>query len=240
MGLDLLAVAMIIAVVAGMVRGITGFGGALVMMPPLALIMGPRLAVLTVVLLEGFAAGPMIGEAVRLARYRVIVPISVAACVTMPLGAYFLVTADPEVLRRCIAGIVVVFSLVLLKGVRYQGPQRLGTSIALGAFSGVLLGATSIGAPPVILYLLSGPDPAAVTRANLTLYIIALSAAMLALLLAEEIVQAHEALMALILGPCFYVGVKFGARLFPRFSDLRFRQFTLGLLSAVSAVILFV
>lgn len=239
MGLDLLAVSMMIAGAAGVVRGVTGFGGALVMMPPLSLIMGPRLAVLTVLLLEGFAAGPMLGEALRLARYRVIVPIAVAACVTMPLGAYFLVTVDPQVLRRWIAGIVVVFSLVLLAGVRYQGAQRLGTSIALGALSGVLIGATSIGAPPVILYLLSGPDPAAVTRANLTLYVAALSLAMLGLLLAKQIVQPHEALIALILGPCFYIGVKFGARLFLRFSELRFRQFTLGLVSVVSAVILF-
>ncbi len=61
-------------------------------------------------------------------------------------------------LRRWIAGVVVVFSLLLLNGARYEGPQRPATSIALGAFSGVLVGATGIGGPPIILYLLSGPD----------------------------------------------------------------------------------
>ena len=239
MGLELLAVSMIIAGMGGLIRGLTGFGGALVMMPPLALIMGPRLAVFTVLLLECFAGWPMLREAVRLAHYRVIVPIAVAACVTMPLGAYLLVTADPLVLRRWIAGIVIVFSMVMLTGVRYQGSQRLGTSIALGAFSGVLLGATGIGAPPVILYLLSGPDPAARTRANLTLYVATLSLVMLAVLLFGRIVQTREVLTALILGPCFYIGVKFGARLFLRFSELRFRQFALVLVSVVSALILF-
>ena len=34
-----------IAAVAGVVRGITGFGGAMVMAPPLALLLGPKLAV---------------------------------------------------------------------------------------------------------------------------------------------------------------------------------------------------
>jgi len=45
-----------------------------------------------------------------------------------------------------------------------------------------MLGATSIGAPPVILYLLSSPDLVAVTRANLTLYVVVLSAAGLVML----------------------------------------------------------
>lgn len=152
----LLAVA--VAAAAGVIRGITGFGGAMVMTPPLALIFGPKLAVPVVLLLETFAATPMLREAVATARWRMITPMFVAACLTVPLGGYLLVSADPDVLRRAIAVIVIVFSLLLLNGVRYSGPQHLSTSIALGGVSGTMLGATSIGAPPVILYLLSGPD----------------------------------------------------------------------------------
>ncbi len=236
----LLLVSMLIAAAAGVIRGITGFGGALFMMPPLTLILGPRVAVLTVVLLEGFAAGPMLRAAMRQARYRVIVPIALAACLTVPIGGHFLLTLDPEMTRRLIAGVVLIFSLALLKELQFQGPHRLPVSIALGAFSGVLLGATSIGAPPVILYLLSGPDPVAVTRANLTLYIVAMSIVMLVVLTLQGVFEARDALIPLILGPCFYAGVKLGDALFPRFSDKTFRRFALALLCAVSAVVLIV
>ena len=34
-----------------------------------------------------------------------------------------------------------------------------------------MLGATSVDGPPIVLYLLSGPDPVATTRANLTLFV---------------------------------------------------------------------
>jgi uncharacterized membrane protein YfcA len=40
-----LILAVAIAFVAGIVRGITGFGGAMVMSPPLALQLSPRVAV---------------------------------------------------------------------------------------------------------------------------------------------------------------------------------------------------
>lgn len=195
----LLAVA--VAAAAGVIRGITGFGGAMVMTPPLALIFGPKLAVPVVLLLETFAATPMLREAVATARWRMITPMFVAACLTVPLGGYLLVSADPDVLRRAIAVIVIVFSLLLLNGVRYSGPQHLSTSIALGGVSGTMLGATSIGAPPVILYLLSGPDAVRVTRANLTLYVVVTSGADLAMLWSRGLLDGASLLSGLALAP---------------------------------------
>ena len=45
---------MAIAAVAGVVRGVTGFGGSMVMTPPLALLFGPRAAIAAVLLLAAF------------------------------------------------------------------------------------------------------------------------------------------------------------------------------------------
>jgi uncharacterized membrane protein YfcA len=210
----------------------------MVMTPPLALLFGPLLAVPVALLLDGLAGAPMLVKTWRLVRWRVIRPICVAACVTVPLGGYVLVSADPQSVRRAIAGIVIVFSLLLLRGWRYPGSQRLGTSVALGAMSGAMLGATSLGAPPVILYLLSGPDPIETTRANLTLYVVVISLAGLIMLWARGVLDVPAAWTALALAPGYYGGLVLGVRLFPKFSDTRFRQFTLLLLVAVSTGIL--
>jgi uncharacterized membrane protein YfcA len=210
----------------------------MVMTPPLALLFGPLLAVPVALLLDGLAGAPMLVKTRRLVRWRVIRPICVAACVTVPLGGYVLVSADPQSVRRAIAGIVIVFSLLLLRGWRYPGSQRLGTSVALGAMSGAMLGATSLGAPPVILYLLSGPDPIETTRANLTLYVVVISLAGLIMLWARGVLDVPAAWTALALAPGYYGGLVVGVRLFPKFSDTRFRQFTLLLLVAVSTGIL--
>src|SRR5260221_14721466 len=100
---ETLALAGLVALIAGVIRGITGFGGAMVMAPPLALLLGPLVAVPVTLLLEGIAAMPMLWQTRHLVRWRLIGPILAAACVTLPLGGYVLVMADALTLRRAIA-----------------------------------------------------------------------------------------------------------------------------------------
>ena len=235
---ELLALAFGIAVAAGLVRGITGFGGALVMTPPLALLFGPAVAVPVALLLESVVAAPMLVHTRREMRWRVIGPILATACATVPLGAYVLVSADPNTLRRAIAAIVIAFSLLLLRGWRYQGRQRISTSIGLGALSGAMAGATSIGGPPVILYLLSGPDTVPTTRANLTLFVAVTSLAAIVALWANGVLGARAAWTGVALAPGYYAGLVAGTRAFARFNDARFRRFTLLVLITVSTGIL--
>jgi uncharacterized protein len=233
-----LVLAVAIALVAGVVRGITGFGGAMVMSPPLALLLGPRLAVPVVLLLESVVAAPMLLQTRQHVNWRMIGAILAAACACVPLGVLVLAVTDPRVIRYAIAVTVIVFALLLLYGWRYSGRQRLGTSLGLGAVSGSMLGATSIGGPPVILYLLSGPDPIETTRANLTLYVTVTSLVGIVMLWYHGIFDARAGWTSLWLGPAYYLGLVGGVRLFPRFSDTRFRQLTLILLIVVSTGIL--
>ena len=210
----------------------------MVMAPPLALLLGPRVAVPVTMLLEGIAAMPMLWQTRGIVHWRTIGPILAAALVTVPIGAYALVLADPLTLRRVIAATVIVFALLLLGGWRYAGPRRLATALGLGGLSGVMTGATSIGAPPVILYLLSGPDPVATTRANLTFFLVGISIASVVALWAQGVVDLRSALVALSLTPGYIIGLLAGTKLFSRFNDARFRQFTLLLLLTVATGIL--
>ena len=232
----LLAIA--IAAAAGVVRGVTGFGAAMVMAPPLALLLGPALAVPIVLLLEAFAAAPMLPQASRQARWHVLVPVLAGAALCVPLGVLMLTSLDPQVTRRVIALVVLGFSVVLLAGLRWSGTYRPVTGMALGGLGGTMLGATSIGGPPVILYLLAGPDDAATTRATLTLYV-ALSASLgLAALAWQGAIPWTAGGLGLAMAPLFMLGVVFGGRVFARMSEQRFRRVTIWLMLAVSAWVL--
>jgi uncharacterized membrane protein YfcA len=239
LGANTLAVALLIAGAAGIVRGVTGFGGAMVMSPPLALLLGPRLTVPVVLVLESIVAAPMLLHTHTLVNWRLMGAILLAACVCVPLGTLVLVSLEPQLMRRAIALTVIVFAVILLIGWRYSGRQRLSTSVGLGALSGAMLGATSVGGPPVILYLLSGPDPVATTRANLTLYVTIASLAGLAALWYQDVFDVPAVVASLWLAPTYYFGLIAGTRVFPRLSDARFRQLTLLLLIAVSTGIVF-
>lgn len=209
------------------------------MTPPLALILGPKMAVPVTLLLETFAAAPMLPGALALAKLRIIGPICAAAIATLPVGSYLLAGASPVALRRAISITVIVFALALLSGRRYQGEPQLLTSLGVGGLSGTTLVATSIGAPPVILYLLSGPDPAAVTRANLTLYVMVLSAAGLVALALGGLITLPTLQTAGWMALPFVGGVVAGSRLFARLSDLRFRRTVMVFMMCVAAGVLF-
>ena len=230
--------AVLVAGLAGVVRGITGFGGAMVMAPPLALLLGPKLSVPVVLLLESLAATPQVMQTRRLVRWRVVGPMLAATCATVPIGGYVLATADPQWIRRATALVVIVFALLLLRGWRYAGAHKRSTGVALGGLAGAMLGATSIGGPPVILYLLAGPDRIEVTRANLTLFVFGSCIAGVVLLGIQGVIAPASASTTLWLAPGYYGGLVLGTRLFAHFNDTRFRQFTLLLMIAVSTAIL--
>jgi uncharacterized membrane protein YfcA len=235
---EVIALAAAIAAAAGIIRGITGFGGAMVMAPPLALLLGPIFAVPIVLLLESIAAAPMLVGTRTLVRWKVIGPIIAMACLTVPLGTYVLLHVEPQVMRRAIAAVVIVFSLMLLRGWRYHGAQRLSTSLGLGGLSGAMVGATGMGGPPIILYLLAGPDPIETTRANLTYFVGAIALTSFLALWVSGVVGAEGLWLALLLTPGYYIGMVAGTRLFSRFNDTRFRRFTLVFMMVVALGIL--
>ena len=222
-----------IVTMAGFVRGVTGFGGAMLMSPILSALIGPVPAVVTALLLETTAALVMFPDALPKARWRTLLYLTLPAALTVPLGGYLLLTLDPAIARKMIAAVVIVFSSMLLLGLRYTGSPRAMTSVALGSLVGALLGATSVGAPPVILYLLSGPDPAAVTRANLTVFVTAISVIGLVMLAAAGAITATLAISAALLTVPFLLATWLGGKLFARLSDPGVRRFALVLMLCV-------
>jgi uncharacterized protein len=217
----------VIVTLAGFMRGITGFGGAMLMAPPLSMLIGPVPTVVTALILETAAALVMFPDAWPKINKRILLYLTIPACFTVPIGGYLLITLDPFIARKVIAAVVVVFSLGLLAGLRYSGSQRPLTSVVLGGIVGVLLGSTSVGAPPVILYLLSGPDPQAVIRANLTVFVTAISVIGLVMLVVAGATTGSLAVSALLLCIPYLSGTWVGEKLFGKLAELTVRRIAL-------------
>jgi uncharacterized membrane protein YfcA len=208
----------------------------MLMTPILSGLFSPINAVVIALLLETAAALVMFPDALPKARWWTLVYLTLPAILTVPLGGYLLLTLDPSIARKIISGVVILFSSMLLFGFRYGGTPRVITSLALGSAVGVLLGATSVGAPPVILYLLSGPDSVAVTRANLTVFVTAISVIGLVMLAAAGAINGALAITAAALTMPFLLSTWLGAKLFGRLSDAGVRRFALGLMLCVGVI----
>jgi uncharacterized membrane protein YfcA len=125
---------------------------------------------------------------------------------------------------------VVVSSVAMLSGVRYvrEAPDRL--SVAIGSAAGLLLGATGIGAPPVVLFLLSGPGSVRSTRAILTAFISTTSLIGVIALLGSGAMTMLLLLWSAGLAVVYLTAIWIGMRLFVHLSDRNVRTIALCLM----------
>jgi len=220
----------------GFVRGFSGFGGTLVMAPILALTQGPAPAVAMLVCLETVGSIQLLPEVWRRARWAEIAPMGLAAAAMVPVGVAVLVHTEPYWMRRIISALVIVFALVLASGVRYRGPPGRGLAVGVGATSGFLSGSVGVGGPPVVVYLLGGPAPAAVVRRDLIAYNLFTNAVAIVSLGGAGVMDLDLLARLAVLAPVFALAVHAGM-VAVRFADEhRLRRVSLALVLAAGIV----
>lgn len=228
---DSFAYACVAMVLAGVVRGFAGFGGGLLMVPFMSLIYSPAEAVATATLTGIVGGVQMIPEVRRHANWREILPIALAAGPLTPLGTYFLIIGDPDLIRRVIGAIVLFFATVMLWGWTYNGRRDAFLATLAGAFSGVINGLAAMGGPVATLYFVASRESAVIQRANITITVTIFSVFILISLVISDVVGFRVyARAAVMLVP--YIGaVWIGARLFGVAFSL-YRRIALGLIFA--------
>lgn len=202
------AAAWLVAVtaLAGLVRGFTGFGTALVMLPLAAIVIRPVAALVLLVILE--LAGPLVlvrrawAEAERAAVARM----AAGMLAGLVPGLAILLVLPPEGFRWAVGAVALAAVGALASGWRWQGSRGPRVQAGVGAISGFLGGATGLSGPPVVLYQLASPVPAAVVRANLILYLLAVDAALLAGLGLSGALSGGHLVAAALLAPVFVAG----------------------------------
>lgn len=229
-----LFIAMAATFSAGIVRGFTGFGAAIMQAPVFALLYTAPEAVATMVALGTVASLQLLPGAVRQADWRQVAPITALAWVTIPLGSLVLLTLDPDVMRRIIAGIVLAMVLLLMSGRRYPFAPGVFSAGAVGAVSGGINGATGVGGPPVILYMLAGPHNAATIRASMISYYTFLNGGTCLILVYHGVFTLEIVLRALALLPVQIASLMLGSWLFRHANDAIYRRIALGLMLAVA------
>jgi len=229
-----LLAAALLSAVAGLMRGFSGFGSGMLLAPVFAILYGPGAAVLMIAVMEVAVSIQLVPRALQDAQRGFLLPLIGAALLGMPLGAWLLAIANPEFLTRAIALIVLTFVVVLGIGWRYQGPKRLVPTLGVGGLGGALLTSTSVGGPPILLYILSGPDSAAANRANIIVFFAATELLAPIFLYLQGLFAWEIVLRAMALCPLYLCGAWIGSRLFRASSETLYRRVALAFLGAVA------
>ncbi len=220
-----------VALTAGLARGFSGFGAALIFMPLASAIASPQIAAAVLVLIDLVFSAPLIVKALQRVSLVPILIMLVGAAVTVPVGTWVLKTADPIVLRWMIAALCTAMLGLLISGWRYAGEAMPTITFGVGALSGLFTGISQLGGPPVVAYWLGGKNKTADTRANIILFIAGSSLISLVTYFFGGLFGQQAVTWAAISGPAYGLGLFAGARLFGFASEPTFRRVCFGLIA---------
>ncbi|MBS0224394.1 MAG: sulfite exporter TauE/SafE family protein [Proteobacteria bacterium] len=222
-----------VTLVAGLMRGFAGFGSAMLMAPIFAILFGSAEMVVTIVAIELVVSLQLFPQVRRRADWKTLAPMSIAACIAMPLGVWALASVDKGTIVTAVSAVIVVFVLLMWSGWKYRGGRSTAATVAVGAASGAMMATTSVGGPPVLLYLLSGNDPPDVNRANIVTYCFLTQFLLIVIVLASGVAGWEALARAVVLFPLMIAGAWLGGRLFHGLASERlYRNVALGILLA--------
>lgn len=222
------------AFVAAFVRGIAGFGMAILLVPLIALVIAPSEAVV-VSNMVGLLIGLVGARKVWNAGEKSAGMIGGLAMLMTPLGLLALFATPPPLARVVIAVVAIgAFLLVLLPAKPGHAPGKLETGLT-GVAAGLLTGFAGMPGPPVVPYYLRRPIPRDVARASMLTVFLLTSTASTAAALALGLASWRDAIFALLLFVPVLIGNHLGSQAFGKVSDRAWRSFV-GFLLALSGV----
>lgn len=239
-----LALALAVVVLAGVVRGFSGFGFSAISVAGLSLMVSPTQVVPAVFLLEVFASLRML----RGNWQHVDIPwlgwLVLGNAIALPVGIVLLAYLPERALRLLIGALLALSAVLLRSGVAARLEPTRGVRLLAGLVSGFIGGVAAIGGIAVAVMLSATALTPAALRA--TLIVLLLFTDVYALAWAGLLTWTTDAPHALLGGdtlrwalwllPAMLAGMAIGQRGFHGLSPLAFRRRVLEMLIAVAAL----
>lgn len=222
-----------VTAVAAAAQSISGFGFSLIAVPLVALLAGPKAAVVGTAII-----GPLLTWGIMLrergnVRWTTAATVCLAAFAGMPVGLFVLSrVGDRDLLT------VIGLAVLLIAGALWRGlsvPAGRGTEVAAGALSGVLATSTATSGPPLVIAFHAADMSPGEFRGTLSAAFAAQGLVALAgFWLTGHLTVAAVAVAAAAV-PGLALGWLVGERVFARTRADRFRNVVLLMLAASGA-----
>jgi uncharacterized protein len=234
-----LAVAVALVFGASIVRGLTGFGLAIILVPLLGLIVPPADAVVISILLQ-LLAGPIgLKRILADGERKSATTISVWAVAATPFGVGLLSITPPDIARLAIAALALAaFGMLFIPAKEGAVPGQKET-VATGIAAGLLTGFASMPGPPVVPFYMRRKLPPHIARGSMLMVFFACAIAGSIAAFALGVATLHLLWLSILFYPALYLGTRLGEMAFGKVSERAWRSFvglTLGL-AGVAAVV---
>lgn len=221
---------------ASFLRGLTGFGYALLAVPLVGLVATPVVAVVMAILMQ-VAMGPIgLRSSLKIIDVPMVLKIAALACLTTPIGLWLLDIVSDDAARLIITGIAIGSFLAFM--VKRKPDINLTPLQVLltGASSGMLNGFAAMPGPPVVLQYVRKNVPPAMARGSMITIFFATSIMGSAVAFWRGMVDERLLVLTALTIPFMIAGNQLGAKFFGTISEPVWRSLIIILLGIAGVV----
>ncbi len=234
--------ASIIGFIGLFIRGLTGFGSALVMTPLLLLIFEIKTVVVITAITEiagGIVVTIQARKNIDKRSLLIVLPISI---IGVAVGSFILVNFNSDVLKRVFGGFTILFALRiilnLLKGqtTRKKWPAFFG--YLSGVLGGVLGGLFGTAGPPIAIYLENQLTAKHILRATMLSYFLIVDTVRIIPYIYLKLINIDIIKISLFMLPASFFGAFIGKSVHFRINEKGFRAAISSILLATGVFLL--
>ena len=200
--------------VAGVVRGFSGFGTALVFVPIAATVTEPIWVILMMMCFDFFGVLFLMPRAWRDGEPKDVSMLGIGALIALPFGVYLLTRMEPTLFRWLVSTLSLGMLILLMSGWRYRRALNAVATMLVGMCSGFLAGIAALPGPPVILSYMTSPRKPKVIRANTMMYLFLVDILTILVFAIKSLLVLTPLLLGLLLAVPYALGGYVGQRIF--------------------------
>ena len=225
-----IAALLLVSAVGGLAKGLTGFGGALVMAPLFSLIVPSTEASALIVLVHCASSLQGMRDWAPQARWQVITPFALVAIASASVISQWLAPGHADAIRRLVGACVLATTVLHIKGWHWRHKGHWSSTLLAGLVSGAMTACGGLGGPAAVYYLngLSGGN----LRASLLGYFALLFGGVTLLMLLSHPATPDRLALAVPLTLAFAAGTLLGDHLQRRLPSTAFKHLVCALLLA--------
>lgn len=221
-----------VAVLAGISRGLTGFGSGMIFVPLATGMVNPAAAAGILWAMEGPSVVPLGVGSLKRSQFWEITTIFLVIQITIPIGVMILGMFNPTVLHLLVSALIATGVVMMMTGWRYDGMPTMRLAIITGVIAGVFGGVAGLPGPPIaMLWLAATAATSHDMRDNINvLYLLSLTMN-LTWMIWSGVMTANIALAGLFLAVPYTLAIVVGLWVFNRLGERVFRTMSYGVIA---------
>ena len=223
------------ALLAGLVRGFSGFGTAMVFLPIASQYLTPFESIASLAIMEFFGTFAVMRKSWSDADKVDLARLVVGMTIVTPFALLLLAKVGADFYRYSVSILSLILLLLIGLGVRYKGKLNPFVIFSVGGLGGLTGGLTGIPGPPVILLYVASSHPISVIRANNLLFLYFFDVCVVLIFALSGVLTLKIFLLGSILALPNFLGNFIGAKLFDPEKTNQYRIFAY-IIIAVAAI----